>query len=454
MPFVNSKLSSWVVMTEVLDDTQSQTYDALVNMGFDSGSAIQAAQLYGSNVEQATNYLLDVPGTFQINHYNNGALMNSLQNDEQISSKDKNVNSKKVKKTNMHTFGMNHISQMIVIGMFHESMNDDEIENIFPDVIQIVILQYTNLLFIKAHSHTNNDQNDNESKDIQYLAFNDESEQDITFRSIALSLETENDNLESNDSKNILSSNEKYPQFVRLWIRMNVLNLIFSFEENSYSMIKSNEIESDKRWVEIPSDLQLTSIFHVQHVIKNKEKLIEIGVEKLYDEIKTQSNSKTKNKFDAGELKVGDIIDCYDEGESEWFESVVINITSFNTNNDEDKQIKIEAHHIGLDADATFMGDMFETKIDFRGKHSNGPRRDNEWRYSWNNQTGFKLDIYDIAYSKWYTGEIVEIDDDNKRVKVHYDGYSTNYDEYIAIKSLRLATLNTHTVPDAFWSTF
>ena len=65
-----------------------------------------------------------------------------------------------------------------------------------------------------------------------------------------------------------------------------------------------------------------------------------------------------------------------------------------------------------------------------------------------------KIDIYDIAYSKWYSGEVIELKLDTKQVKVHYDGYSSNYDEYIERISYRLAPLNRHTAPDPFWSTF
>ena len=67
---------------------------------------------------------------------------------------------------------------------------------------------------------------------------------------------------------------------------------------------------------------------------------------------------------------------------------------------------------------------------------------------------GLKVDIYDIAYSKWYAGEIIEINGETKQVKVHYDGYSINYNEYIDINSYRIAQLRTHTSFDRFWSSF
>ena len=58
---------------------------------------------------------------------------------------------------------------------------------------------------------------------------------------------------------------------------------------------------------------------------------------------------------------------------------------------------------------------------------------EDEWRKRLG--VGTKLDIYDRTYSKWYPGQIIEMNEDGKRVKVHYDGYSSNYDEYMDINS-------------------
>eukprot|EP01084_Bolivina_argentea_P071066 129247_1 len=68
---------------------------------------------------------------------------------------------------------------------------------------------------------------------------------------------------------------------------------------------------------------------------------------------------------------------------------------------------------------------------------------------------GDKLDVFDKK--KWYSSEVIDIKkEENKiiEVKIHYDGYSENYDEYLQIDSQRMATLNTHTAPDPFWSGF
>eukprot|EP00484_Ammonia_sp_Unknown_P026685 CAMPEP_0197035046 /NCGR_PEP_ID=MMETSP1384-20130603/12943_1 /TAXON_ID=29189 /ORGANISM="Ammonia sp." /LENGTH=1182 /DNA_ID=CAMNT_0042465049 /DNA_START=2250 /DNA_END=5798 /DNA_ORIENTATION=+ len=77
-----------------------------------------------------------------------------------------------------------------------------------------------------------------------------------------------------------------------------------------------------------------------------------------------------------------------------------------------------------------------------------------KWRKSM--VVGTQIDIYDKAYSKWYSGRVVEIgeDDESGKFKVSYDGYSANYDEYIEVDSWRLAPLNTHTQPDPFWNSF
>merc|ERR1712130_401030 len=53
----------------------------------------------------------------------------------------------------------------------------------------------------------------------------------------------------------------------------------------------------------------------------------------------------------------------------------------------------------------------------------------------------------------WYTGSIIDIDDDNNQIKIHYDGYSDKYDEFIDKNSDRIELLNTHTVGDKVGNT-
>mmetsp|Transcript_38696 Transcript_38696/g.61740 ORF Transcript_38696/g.61740 Transcript_38696/m.61740 type:complete len:278 (+) Transcript_38696:81-914(+) len=65
-------------------------------------------------------------------------------------------------------------------------------------------------------------------------------------------------------------------------------------------------------------------------------------------------------------------------------------------------------------------------------------------------EPGTHIDIYDVIYSKWYPGQVIEIgeDENSGKVKVTYHGYSARFDEYIEMGSWRLAPLNTYTRPD------
>eukprot|EP01084_Bolivina_argentea_P086080 155595_1 len=57
-----------------------------------------------------------------------------------------------------------------------------------------------------------------------------------------------------------------------------------------------------------------------------------------------------------------------------------------------------------------------------------------------------KIDLYDDkAYSKWYTGQVSEINQGSQKFKVTYDGYNSSYDKYIPMDSKRIAPLHTHT---------
>eukprot|EP01084_Bolivina_argentea_P124838 221222_1 len=96
------------------------------------------------------------------------------------------------------------------------------------------------------------------------------------------------------------------------------------------------------------------------------------------------------------------------------------------------------------------MKDPLEDDAEWKRKAQKETNVD-DWRGSL--YVGQKIDIYDTAYSKWYTGSIIALDDDTKKtVKVHYDGYSTNYDESVTMD--RIAQLNAHTAADPFWSTY
>ena len=68
----------------------------------------------------------------------------------------------------------------------------------------------------------------------------------------------------------------------------------------------------------------------------------------------------------------------------------------------------------------------------------------NQWRNGL--IVGSRIDIFDKAYSKWYPGRIVEVKYERiRKLKVHYDGYASHYDEWLDIQSNRIADLNTYT---------
>eukprot|EP00484_Ammonia_sp_Unknown_P028206 CAMPEP_0197024288 /NCGR_PEP_ID=MMETSP1384-20130603/4865_1 /TAXON_ID=29189 /ORGANISM="Ammonia sp." /LENGTH=766 /DNA_ID=CAMNT_0042452649 /DNA_START=22 /DNA_END=2322 /DNA_ORIENTATION=+ len=71
-----------------------------------------------------------------------------------------------------------------------------------------------------------------------------------------------------------------------------------------------------------------------------------------------------------------------------------------------------------------------------------------DWRSSLN--VGTRIDIYDVAYSDWYRGSVIEIGADNNagKVKVTYDGYNSDFDEYIELNSWRLAEFSAHTTDE------
>ena len=74
---------------------------------------------------------------------------------------------------------------------------------------------------------------------------------------------------------------------------------------------------------------------------------------------------------------------------------------------------------------------------------------DTQWRMELKVRS--KVDFYDNAYNKWYCGRVIEMNEATKQVKVHQDGYSSNYDEWVGIFSDRIAEINVYTEPDPFW---
>eukprot|EP01084_Bolivina_argentea_P132673 234132_1 len=60
-------------------------------------------------------------------------------------------------------------------------------------------------------------------------------------------------------------------------------------------------------------------------------------------------------------------------------------------------------------------------------------------------KTGEKIDVYDDEYTnQWHVCTIIEYNNDN--IKIHYDGYDEQYEEWINKTSKRIAPYNTHTL--------
>lgn len=62
----------------------------------------------------------------------------------------------------------------------------------------------------------------------------------------------------------------------------------------------------------------------------------------------------------------------------------------------------------------------------------------NDYDHMQEYQFGQYVDARD-SVGKWCAGQIVEYDEDKKLVRVHFDGWSEKYDEYISLLSPKIA---------------
>ena len=58
-----------------------------------------------------------------------------------------------------------------------------------------------------------------------------------------------------------------------------------------------------------------------------------------------------------------------------------------------------------------------------------------------NLQVGTKLEALDKV-GKWYAARVIELDEENKEVLVHFERWNSRYDEFIGINSGRLRQLS------------
>eukprot|EP01084_Bolivina_argentea_P148228 259188_1 len=251
-------------------------------------------------------------------------------------------------------------------------------------------------------------------------------ESDMTLGAIAFSIEKENEKEEDKDYTQFKDNHfiyDKQTEFIHLWLRFKDIHFLYD---------KQTEIH-DLRWCELPADCEHKTLNELDQKIESENDCVEIAVE-MYDQ--NESKWPFAPNYDEESIKVcletGDIIDAFYKCNNQWYESVVKSVNADGS---------INVHYIGCNAGAVLTIDA--DSICPRATHTN------LWKvYLWRGYlfVGYKIDIYDAAYHKWYSGQILETSDE--KVKVHYDGYSSNYDEWIDTQSDRLKPLNTHTDPD------
>eukprot|EP01084_Bolivina_argentea_P032513 60170_1 len=419
---------------EQLSDAQTQTYNSLINMGFTKEQSLPVARIFGSNVDDAINYVLDNPPSV----YNHQTL---TSNEDTFDYFYKPMDND-VSKININThdaptpiFRINYISQLFITGVFHESC---AINQIFPSDVQNIILKYVNLLFAKLCYNIDNkpdEKIDHNENNIHYLSF----EKDISLGEIALLIEN-NNNYQYDDEK---TKDCDYAQFIHLWLKFKKISFIYPESKIMSGDQDKNNI-SDNEWVELPADAETETLNRLDQIIDDENIFVEIAIEK-YNQKLNKWSYQSHDDFSEESLRKCDIIDAFCKKHNKWFESVVLHVGDVKQNN-----FLIQVHYIGLNAEHDTFIPRGPRSIQYeyvrkRGCHTNGPDRANWWRGLF--KEGYKLDAYDRAYNKWYRSQIVEIGKDKNtgKVKIHFDGYSSNYDEWHDRDSGCLALLNQYT---------
>ena len=85
--------------------------------------------------------------------------------------------------------------------------------------------------------------------------------------------------------------------------------------------------------------------------------------------------------------------------------------------------------------------DVFDTFIDevYYGIDGSIKSRNDNWRELL--VVNSKVHVYDKPFRRWYSAEIIEINDDTNEIKVAYDEYSSEFDEWLDRDSKRIAKL-------------
>jgi len=386
-----------------LSAAQQSTYQGLLAMGFTDSTSRDAAQVFGANIQGATDYVI------QSSAQSNSAAEPSLHDLMPPPPPSPVKFPEPPSPDSTATFRITKLSQLLIQGY----IRSEGIGHI-PDDIQQQIVKSTNLLLVKL--------NYNLHDDVNLAAMNgalhteekqgDDAEIDGDTkmpRIMSLHSEVKLPALAQFFEKNgpfkydlTQFSDVTYAQYVRIWMRFGNVKLMYTHQGTKRTNYKTYTLDDitasggdPKRWVEIPDDYMKTRVSNMvdgdriesAKLASLNNEPVEFGVE-FYDPVigawpswttvdsaitstETDEESENVNNEEhwTSKLKVGDIVDAKDD-QDKWYESVIRYIDG----PEEDRKLLI--HYIGWNWKwDEFLSALDSTRIQKRGTHSHGPHR-------------------------------------------------------------------------------
>ena len=379
--------------------SQLQTYRQLIAMGFNASDCATVAQIFGSNLEGAIDFVL------------NGG-MHNLQSQQRQNVKNQDVD--EIKDEFVEFRVINPIATKLINGYIRQQkyLKDD-----IPDVIQSLIVKHLNLYFIKLNYNIYNDPSlqkiQKEYMD-KYLVLKENK----TLRDIARNLEKSYDYDLYQDELKEYHTN-LYAYFVRIWMKFNDIKSIYIVSNRKIDKDKitmdtidncenegenenndNNNNNNNDRWVEIPCDFEMAKVSDLDLMIadkKEKDYILEIGIEKYQqenklwpfrnkeflpnnDDVFINENSSSQNDVilpigsDSVKwinyLKIGDIVDCKDYQQDKWYECLIRFIEM------KDENMMIYIHWIGWNKkwDEPMVANNI-SRVAKRNTYTKGPHR-------------------------------------------------------------------------------
>ena len=185
-------------------------------------------------------------------------------------------------------FRFNYLSHLCVCGFLHEALVDDN--TIFPEVIQIIIMQYVNFLLVKIkHEHIDECKNENEEK-VEYKII-DETNHNNTFSDIASSIE-----------RQYHGDDDNY-YFI---IFGDILNTASgdSYYLSVDDMTNEQSFDIDDEWsTELACDWMSEPIKYLDDRIKEKNKFIQVVREYKMEKTESSKNLSTDYFFEISSRK-------------------------------------------------------------------------------------------------------------------------------------------------------